>query len=82
MGSVTITKPRRRLIYTNGNHDEASGTSPVSIEVEIGPNTFETLAGDGTVDFRGSVTITAANPNVELELEKTDDPGPGIRGAS
>lgn len=69
MGSVRITKPLRRLIYINGNYDEAAGLSPGPFAVELGNNTFETLDGSGNVDWTGAATLTAANPNVSLALQ-------------
>jgi hypothetical protein len=68
-GSVKITRPLRRKIYTNGNYDEAAGLSPGPFAIEYGRNTFETLDGAGRVDYRGSTTINASNRNAQLELD-------------
>ena len=69
-GSVKVTAPLGRLVYINGNHDEAAGKSPGPFAVELGRNLFETINGNDEIDYSGKVTLTAANPNVELALDK------------
>lgn len=69
-GSVRITGPLGRLIYINGNHDEAAGKSPGPFAVEFGRNLFETINGKDEIDYAGKVMITAASPNVELALDR------------
>lgn len=69
-GKVTVSKPLGRLIYINGNYDEAAGKSPAAFTVEYGPNRFETLTGAGKVDYAADVTVNAANPAATVELRR------------
>ena len=76
-GTVTVTSPRRRKAYVNGNYTPSlPKTSPCTFAVEYGENVFETVNGDDRIDFRGSVTTNDANKDCDLELEPVVPPEP------
>lgn len=69
-GFVAVLNPARRRIFVGGNRNRARAPlSPCLIEVAYGPNTFETLRVDGSVDYSLTVKVTTENPILEIKLD-------------
>jgi hypothetical protein len=71
VGSVTITFPKNRLVYINGDYNP---DSPKRIQctyvVDYGENIFETLNGTKQVDYRAKVVTDVSNPDCQIALTR------------
>lgn len=73
--SLFVTKPVNRLIYINGNYQDAAGNSSSgSITVSSGGNIAETLNGDGRIDFRKEFVVGPRDKEVTIELDPVNPP--------
>jgi hypothetical protein len=73
--SLTVTKPKNRLIYLNGDYENAAGNSSTdTFTVTSGGNIAETLNGDGKVDFRKRFRVRPKDTSVTIGLDPVDPP--------
>jgi hypothetical protein len=74
-GNVRITDPEDRQIYVNGVYTAPNPrTSPCTIAVEYGKNTFETLNAEQKIDFRGEATTDEDHRYTRLALDPVVPP--------
>jgi len=72
---VQVTKPLNRLIYIDGNYLDPAGNSATdSFTVPTGGHIFETVNGDGKVDYRKRFRVSPRDKKVEIELDLVDPP--------
>ena len=73
--SLSISKPKNRLIYLNGDYENPAGNSSTnSFTVPSGGNVAETLNGEGKVDFRKRFRVRPRDTSVTIELEQIVPP--------
>ena len=73
--SLTVSKPKNRLIYLNGDYEKPAGNSSTdTFTVPSGGNFAETLNGDDKVDFRKKVQVKATDTSVTTELDPVVPP--------
>jgi len=78
-GNVRIGEPKDRKVYINGVYTALTPpTSPCTVTVEYGPNTFETLNDEKKIDFRGDAVIDEAHRYVVITLAAVDPPAPAL----
>ena len=75
--SLTITAPRNRLIYLNGDYSAAAGNSSGDpLVVPSGGNIAETLNGARQVDFRKEFDVDERATSVTIALDPVVPPEP------
>ncbi len=73
--TVWVDAPKNRLIYINGDYSQAAGnSSDDSFVVPTGGQIFETLNGEGCIDYRKRFRVRRSDPEKRIELARVDPP--------
>jgi hypothetical protein len=70
---ISVSKPKRRLIYIDGVYDADWGLSPGPFDLEPGPHLIETVNGQSEIDYR---TEVAGSSDEEVDLNRVEPPEP------
>lgn len=74
--NVRVSGQDRRLVYVDGNYDEADDQAPGPFAVPAGKHTFETLNRQRCVDFRATVRASDGQRLVEAAFVAVVPPEP------
>lgn len=75
--SLTVTFPRNRIVYLNGNYNDPAGNSSTdTFTVPSGGNIAETLNANREVDFRKKFRVKATETAVSVALDPVNPPEP------
>ena len=75
LASVTVSKPKNRLIYIGGDYENPAGNSSTdTFTVPSGGNVAETLNSERKVDFRKEFEVKARDTSVSIELDPVVPP--------
>ena len=72
---ITVNSPDGRQVYVGRDYDNSYGAAPVTIPLQAGTHTFETLQNDA-VDYRGRVINVPDGLNLTLDLQPVVPPEP------
>jgi len=72
---VKVQAPAGRNIYVGGDYDNSKGLAPLTIILEAGTHTFETVFSKA-VDFRAEVQDVPDGTNLKITLDAVSPPEP------
>ena len=73
--SLTVSAPKNRLIYLNGNYDDPAGNSSKdTFAVPNGGNIAETMNSSRQVDFRHQFRVGPTDTSVTIALDAVVPP--------
>jgi hypothetical protein len=73
--SLTVSKPKNRVVYLNGDYDNPAGNSSKdTFPVPSGGNIAETLNSNREVDFRNRFRVGPTDTSVTIALDSVDPP--------